>query len=86
MNERPETSRWLDLVQALMNCQHDLLSSLDDVTKTMEERLATVGDDAQLANIHLQSMLQKSQQILQLMSNVSKMLDDTSMAIIRKIG
>jgi hypothetical protein len=31
-------------------------------------------------------MLQKSQRILQTISNVSKMLHDTAMAIIRKIG
>ena len=43
-------------------------------------------DDSQLANIDLQSALQKQQQTMQMMSNVSKMLHDTSMAVIRKIG
>ncbi len=52
----------------------------------MEETLSGIGDDAQLANIDLQNMLQKQQQTLQTMSNVSKMLHDTAMAIIRKIG
>ena len=52
----------------------------------IEQKLATIGDDAQLANIDLQNMLQKAQQTLQLMSNVSKMLHDTAMSIIRKIG
>ena len=51
-----------------------------------EGRLNTIGDDAQLANIDLQNMLQKQQQAIQLMSNVSKMLHDTAMAVIRKIG
>ncbi len=55
---------------------------LDD----LEEKLATVGDDAQLANIDLQNALQKQQQTFQTLSNVSKMLHDTAMAIIRKIG
>ncbi len=54
--------------------------------KDMEEQLSTVGDDAQLANIDLQNALQKQQQTLQTMSNVSKMLHDTAMAVIRKIG
>ena len=58
----------------------------DGYIKNLEERLAGVGDDAQLANIDLQNNLQKAQQILQTLSNVSKMLHDTSMAIIRKIG
>jgi len=44
------------------------------------------GDDAQLANVDLQNILQKQQQTLQLMSNVSKMLHDTAASVIRKIG
>jgi len=52
----------------------------------LEELLSTIGDDAQLANIDLQNILQKQQQTLQTMSNVSKMLHDTAMAIVRKIG
>jgi hypothetical protein len=51
-----------------------------------EQKLSSLGDDAQLANIDLQNMLQKQQQTLQTLSNVSKMLHDTGMAIIRKIG
>lgn len=51
-----------------------------------EERLNTIGDDAQLANVDLQNMLQKQQQILQMMSNISKASHDTAMSIIRKIG
>ena len=63
--------------------------SLNDVKKELgkwEESLSSIGDDAQLANIELQNRLQKQQQTLQTMSNVSKMLHDTAMAIIRKIG
>lgn len=50
------------------------------------EKLNTVGEDAQLANVDLQNMLQKQQQTMQMMSNISKQLHDTAMAIIRKIG
>ena len=60
--------------------------AVDAEIKKWEEKLSTVGDDGQLANIDLQNMLQKQQQTLQTMSNVSKMLHDTAMAIIRKIG
>lgn len=52
----------------------------------LEQQLSSVGDDAQLANIDLQNALQKQQQTLQTISNVSKMLHDTAMAVIRKIG
>lgn len=43
-------------------------------------------DDAQLANIDLQNMLQKQQQTIQMLSNISKILNDTALAVIRKIG
>ena len=59
---------------------------LDAYIKGKEEQLSSVGDDAQLANVDLQNILQKQQQTVQLMSNISKMLHDTGMAIVRKIG
>jgi hypothetical protein len=46
----------------------------------------TMGEDAQLANVDLQNMLQKQQQTLMMMSNIGKTLSDTNMAAIRKIG
>jgi hypothetical protein len=52
----------------------------------LEGKLQSTGDDAQLAQIDLQNALQNQQQALQTMSNVSKMLHDTAMAVIRKIG
>jgi len=52
----------------------------------LEVQLKGIGDDAQLANIDLQNTLQKQQQIIQLLSNVSKMLSDSALSIIRKIG
>jgi citrate synthase len=69
---RDEIERTRKLHQDFMDC--------------LEQNLSSIGDDAQLANIDLQDMLQRQQQILQTMSNVSKMLHDTAMAIIRKIG
>ena len=56
--------------------------ALAEYIETLEDELASVGDDAQLANIDLQNALQKQQQTMQTMSNVSKMLHDTGMAII----
>jgi len=54
--------------------------------KALEEKLSSVGDDSQLANLDLQNILQKQQQTLQMMSNVSKMLHDTALSVIRKVG
>jgi len=59
---------------------------LDARIKRWEEELSGIGDDAQLANIDLQNMLQKQQQTMQMLSNISKVLHDTAMAVIRKIG
>lgn len=62
------------------------LELLDNEIAKWEEHLNSVGDDAQLANVDLQNILQKQQQTLQMMSNISKMLHDTAMSVIRKIG
>ena len=61
-------------------------AQLEDYISSTEDQLNTVGDDAQLANVDLQNMLQKQQQTLQMMSNISKSLHDTAMSVIRKIG
>ena len=62
------------------------VADLDNAITKYEEKLNTIGDDAQLANTDLQNILQKQQQTLQMMSNISKMLSDTALAVIRKIG
>ncbi len=59
---------------------------LGNQIKEWEDKLNSVGEDAQLANVDLQNTLQKQQQTLQTISNVSKMLHDTAMSVIRKIG
>lgn len=51
----------------------------------LEGQLTTIGSDAQLANIDLQNALQKQQQLMQMMSQISKMMHDTAMAIIRNL-
>lgn len=59
---------------------------LEEEIKKWEEKLNGIGDDAQLANVDLQNILQKQQQTLQMMSNISKMLYDTAQSVIRRIG
>ncbi|HEU4391440.1 MAG TPA: hypothetical protein VFV34_26810 [Blastocatellia bacterium] len=49
----------------------DGLDQLANQTAKWEEKLNSIGDDAQLANIDLQNILQKQQQTLQTMSNIS---------------
>jgi hypothetical protein len=67
-------------------CSKNTQGEIDREVEKWEQELSSLGDDAQLANIDLQNALQKQQQNLQTMSNISKMLHDTAMAIIRKIG
>jgi uncharacterized protein YpuA (DUF1002 family) len=54
-------------------------------TYDWKRALDALGDDAQLANVDLQNILQK-QQTLQMFSNISKMLYDTLQPVIRKMG
>ena len=60
----------------------ELLAYIDK----LEEQLQSTGDDAQLANVDLQNNLQRQQQIILQMSNMSKKIFDTIMAVIRNIG
>ena len=62
------------------------MEGIDAAIAHWEGQLNSVGDDSQLANIDLQNVLQKQQQALQMMSQISKVLHDTAMAVIRKIG
>lgn len=62
------------------------LDALDTVIDRWENELATIGNDAQLANVDLQNMVQKNQQVMQMLSILSKSLHDTAMAVIRNIG
>jgi hypothetical protein len=61
-------------------------AELNQYMKELEGHLETVGEDAQLAKVDLQNTLQKQQQLIQMLSNVSKMLHDTATSTIRKIG
>lgn len=62
------------------------VAALENEIAKWEERLNSIGDDSQLANVDLQNLLQKQQQTLQMLSNISKLLHDTATAVIRKIG
>ncbi len=72
--------------QVLQQAQAQLKARTDAAKGAMDKNMASVGDDAQLANVDLQNQVQKQQQTLQMLSNMSKMMHDTAMATIRKIG
>jgi len=88
MNEQKQALR--DYLQSLRQMQNGMsgraaLEDLKNAIDAAEEKLNSIGDDAQLANIDLQNALQKQQQLIQILSNMSKALHDTAMAIIRNI-
>jgi len=72
----------LDFITRMLSSIDQEINALYTEIEVLEKKLHSVGDDAQLANIDLQNQLQKQQQTLQTMSNVSKMLHDTAKAII----
>jgi uncharacterized protein involved in type VI secretion and phage assembly len=76
----------LDFITRTLEHTDQKINALNTGLMVLEQKLSSVGDDAQLANIDLQNKLQQQQQTLQTLSNVSKMFHDTAMSIIRKIG
>lgn len=65
---------------------HKIINDLDNTISNAEDKLATIGDDAQLTDIDLQNMLRKQQQLIRTIAKISKTLHDMALAIIRKIG
>ena len=76
----------LDFITRNLSIINGQIKALDTGIMILDEKLSSAGYDAQLANIDLQNSLQKIQQKLDSMSTESKMLHDTAMAVIRKIG
>jgi hypothetical protein len=58
---------------------------LDALIKALESKLQTLGQGAQMAQIDLQNALQQQQQTLQILSNISKQMHDTSQSIIANL-
>ncbi len=71
--------------QVQRQAEAQIKASMDKQKPTMQDKLNSAGD-AQLANVDLQNQLRQQQQTLQMMSNISKMMHDTAMAVIRNIG
>ena len=79
-----------DLESMCATSEMDLPIIMDRLSRLMsavsDALVDEVAEDAQLADVDLQTVIQKQQQVLQMMSNISKMLYDTNSSIIRKIG
>ena len=76
----------LDFITRQLSIIDQKIKALNTGIEVLEEQLQSTGEDAQMTNIDLQNSLQKQQQTLQTLSDVSKAAHDTAMSIIRKIG
>lgn len=83
-NIRREIERTTDFIKELAKGDEELTAA--QIIENLEGILDAVAEDALLANVDLQTFLQKQQQLLQLLSNISKLLHDTAMSVIRKLG
>jgi hypothetical protein len=85
--ERPQARTSAGAVDAVFG-QSEIADAIDKAQflTVLQQKLDSVGDDAQLANCDLQQSLQNQQQTLQMLSTISQMVNDTSMAMTRKIG
>ncbi len=61
------------------------IAQLRALVSQMESALNTVGDDSQLANADLQNTLQKQQQMIQMLSDIEKLMNDTAMSILANL-
>jgi hypothetical protein len=78
-----------NLLKVALQQHLKVINDFNVAVRNLEDSLINVNsveDDAQLANVDLQALLQKQQQTLQMLSNVEKELYDTAMAVIRKLG
>lgn len=62
------------------------VGDLRNYEKYLEDQLNSAGEDGQLMNLELQNQLQRQQQQLQMMSNMSKAMHDVAMGILRNVG
>lgn len=62
------------------------VEEMDAHIADLQNMLASTGEDMQISQLELQNMTQRQQQVMNVLSNLSKTLHETSMAIIRKIG
>ena len=77
---------YAEKVKSFNEAKQALREALQGLRGGDAAELSGLGDDAQLANVDLQNVLQKQQQVLQMMSNISKMLHDTAKAVTQKMG
>lgn len=75
----------LDFITRKLISIDQQVKSLDTGIVVLKQKLSLSEDDTQLSNIDLQNSLQKQQQTLQTISNVSKALHDTAMGVIRNM-
>jgi len=73
------------IAQVQRHAEAIMQARVDAQMKRRAGLAGSLGDDAQLANLDLQNALQRQQQAMQSMTQTSKSMHDTAMAIIRNL-
>ena len=58
--------------------------NLEDAIKSWEEKLNSIGDDAELADVDLQGILEEQQELINTLSNMGEVQRDTAETVIKK--
>jgi len=87
----PAASNLEDLRSALESPTHDTSEAMLEefsrtVRSTLDDQPDTVEQDAELADVDLQSLVQKLERTVQVISTVSKRFHDGAMGIVRNVG
>lgn len=75
-----------ELIDQIKNHLDMINQEMENAKKSLQIARDSVGDDAQLANVDMQTTLQNCQENIQQLSDILKMESDTALNTIRKIG
>ncbi len=81
-----ESIRRARTFRGLLKKLNEPTAVIDSEIESLRAYVARLEEDDQLATVDLQNILQKLQQLLQQMSNMSKQLHDIALGVIRKWG
>jgi methanogenic corrinoid protein MtbC1 len=88
-NRRPRRRRLGALAEAERALAASMVQQVVAITalhEAMQAGMSEVGDEGRLADAELPNLLHKQQQTLQMLASLSKDLQETSGAVVRKIG
>jgi hypothetical protein len=92
---RPLNDKWRQLLESIKRGkrpvnQDDLLRATQvdfyaQRSRRLDQRLSTIGDDAQRKSLELQKAKQEQDQLMNALASINKMMHDTARSVMRKI-